>query len=87
MAVIGFAYADAATYRMSFGDDLVAGEVWFQYMPISAQLAVAFSTPLDAPAGGSVSTALPDPMIVVTAAPVVVVPLNSLDTGHTRSAK
>ena len=41
---IGYAYNNAGTsWRYSYGNDLVAGEAWFQYQPDPMQLATTFS--------------------------------------------
>jgi hypothetical protein len=43
MSILGFAYSSNGTqWRYSFGNDLVGGEVWFQFRPDPNQIAAAF---------------------------------------------
>lgn len=75
MSVLGFAYFNNGTdYRYSYGNDLVGGEVWFQYQPDTIQLAAAF--PAYTTSIGPV-LGLPNPMvaaITATAAKVSILP-------------
>ena len=41
--IVGYAYYDDGySYRLSWGDDIKPGEIWFQYQPSSDQLNAMF---------------------------------------------